>query len=109
MRSWYAILPWSDYDHEFNLETETSFRGDTVMLEVSRIHENVDTMDDEGWYFTSGYTYQFKLLAYNELVENYEIEIQDTMTDDENIAMQKEIDERAADLAADEAERRYER
>ena len=100
---------WSDRDHEFYLETETEFRDDTVLLEVTRIHENYDPIDDEGFYSPTGYTYEFKLYAYNELVQNYEIDITDTLTHEENVALQREIDERAADRAADEAERRYER
>src|SRR5262245_23769471 len=107
--SWHPVLPWSDSDHEFYMDTETHFRGDTVYLDVTRIHENYDTMDDEGWYHTTGYTYEFKLLAYNELVQEYDVDITDTLTDDENIAMQKEIDERAADAAVAAAEDRYER
>jgi hypothetical protein len=53
--------------------------------------------------------YLFKLYAYSELNQNYEVDITDTLTAEENFEMQKKIDELAADQAASYAEDRYDR
>jgi hypothetical protein len=92
------------FGHNFYLEEEIDFRGDTVMLEVSEMHTTqgpwVEYQVPE-WCYTM---YVFKLYAYSELNQNYEVDITDTLTAEENLEMQKKIDELAADQAASYAE-----
>lgn len=95
--------------HDFYLETEAEFRNDTVMLEVTRNFVTEAFDQDEGYSYPTGNLYEFKLFQYNSLVQNYEMDITDQCTDQENRDLQKYIDECAADQAADAAERRADR
>lgn len=97
------------YGHDFYLETEIDFRDDTVMLEVTAVYYAQGPWTEDqipAWNVT---LYDFKLYAYNDLVQNYEIDISGTLTEEENFEMQKRIDELAADQAACYAEQRADR
>jgi len=95
---------WSDRDHEFFLEFEIQLRDDTHYCEVIRLHENIEIDDEEGFSYPVSYTYEFKITAYNELTQNYEIPVKD-LTEQEHFDVQKYIDEQAADEAASAADR----
>jgi hypothetical protein len=99
---------WSDRDLEFHMECYVNLRDDIHSCEVTRIHENIESDPEEGFWWPVSYTYEFKILAYNELTLNYEVPVED-LTEQENFDLQKYINECVADEAAAAAEARYDR
>ena len=93
----------------YHLEEEIPFRGDTVTVVVEAMWIFEDDFDDEGCPAQYSYLFEFKLYTYDEAAQNYETEINDTLTEQENVDLQAEIDELAADAAAYAAERKAER
>jgi hypothetical protein len=92
------------------LEDEIPLRGDIFLLDVDMGYELLGPWDEEGErYPLCDPIFVFKLYGYNELVQNYEIDITDTLTAEENDQLQKLIHELANDQAAAYAEQREER
>jgi len=74
---------WSDLSLEF--EVELSGRSDPFMVEVSGVCQSYGSIDEEGLRYPGcDEMFEFRVFAYNDLVQNYEIDVTDTMSDLEN-------------------------
>jgi hypothetical protein len=80
------------------------------MVEAEFCYELLGPWDDEGtrWPVCKPW-FDFKLFQYNDLVQNYEIPINDSLTAEENVFIQNWLNEYWNDLAASAAEARYDR
>jgi len=95
------------WDHSFEcgfeFEIELKGRQDTFSVEVLRGHYTIKDLDLDGFYVAveGPALYTFRIFAYNELVQNYEIDITDQLTEEENLYLTKEIDEEYSSLGGE--------
>jgi len=99
------------WDHSFEcgfeFEIELKGRQDTFSVEVLSGHYTEqytkDDPDEPGHYapISGPALYTFRIFAYNELVQNYEIDITDQLTEEENLYLTKEIDEEYSSLGGE--------
>lgn len=96
--------------HAITFEEELSFRGDHYMVEAVEYVELLGPWDEEGnrWPLCDPF-YIFRVYGYNELTQNYEIDITEMLTAAENDIMQCMINEHYRDQMASYLEQREER
>lgn len=96
--------------HHIFFEQELPYRGDHVMVEATREYELLGPWEEEGYRpYLCNPVYLFRVFAYNELTENYEVPISDQLTEDENFQFTKLIHEARCDEAIAYAESRGDR
>lgn len=73
------------------LEEELELRGDHFMIESEEMFWCVEYDDGMSFPTKDDPIFEFRVLQYNELTQNYEIDITETMTDEENRYVQKQL------------------
>lgn len=89
---WYrdhCMFPFWTQQTDVYLEEEIDLRLDHFMLEVDSMWSDVGPWDEDQIPTYYNVIYTFKLFAYNELTQNYEIDITDSLTEEENVHLQK--------------------
>ena len=92
------------------MEIYPTYRGDEVMVETSAVYTPPsEFIDDEGSTAPiCRELYEFRMYRYSELNQAYEIDITETLSEYDNIAIQQIIYDHAVDLAVAAAEARAE-
>jgi len=84
-----------DDDHDMNVEFELELSGhddSPFLVEASWVYYCTTPPDDEGIrYPKAGEVFEFRIYAYNELVQSYEIDVTDKLSDVENRVVNKAI------------------